>query len=78
MSGLSMVWSGFIQRERIEMETPCLGAGSFLLITNYDQRSIICSGWGEEREWLQISGQSGDQVDFNLFNVCQVYKFGEN
>ena len=40
-------------------------------------RDLLSAPAGE-REWLQIGGQSGDQVDFNLFNVCQVCKFGEN
>ena len=28
-SQYGLVWSGFIQRERIEMESPCLGASFF-------------------------------------------------
>ena len=50
-------WSGFVNREReSEMESPWC-ASIFLLIANYEARSIICSGWAG-REWLQIGGQS--------------------
>ena len=50
-----MVWSGLGYTE----SRP--GAASiFLLITNYEQRSIICSGLGgrEWLHWLQWGGQS--------------------